>query len=211
MCKCLHLVAEICSTIQSNLSYFVKVVQLQKNRAAQNEENLRYMTTFVQLFAIHLHLHSGRASKVQRSIWLPNYLKSLHLIGQILQIVWMTKRIKANIWANHLRNFFFFCNMPIALAIFQLVINIWFIVQPFFIIILTAASLSSACESWTIGFLGTTRMWVGAWGAISGKATHWNTMDETNQECAVMFYTEIMQQHMWNCWIFAFIERDIKF
>lgn len=41
-------------------------------------------------------------------------------------------------------------------------------------IILTAASPSSACDSWTIGFFGTTRMWVGAWGEISGKATHWN-------------------------------------
>lgn len=40
---------------------------------------------------------------------------------------------------------------------------------------LTAASHSSASDSWTIGFIGTTRMWVGAWGLTSRKAMHWNT------------------------------------
>lgn len=42
---------------------------------------------------------------------------------------------------------------------------------------LTAASQSSASDIRTIGFLGTTSMWVGAWAAMSLKATHWNTQE----------------------------------
>ena len=41
----------------------------------------------------------------------------------------------------------------------------------------TCSSESSACESCAIGLRGITRKWVGAWGPMSLKATHWKQTD----------------------------------